>query len=415
MTGPNLRTMAWRNLGRNRRRTAITVASIALGAFLAVLFTALQDRSFADFIDTAARLGGGHVTVQHVGYLDTPSLTRTVGDVEPVQRLALKRAHARHAAPRITGQALVASADDNVGAMLVGYDPAQDGPHTLGLLEGLRAGRLFATAHDDGVILGKTLAERLRVNIGDRVVYTLTDKQGELTSGMGRLVGIVSVGTPSLDGGLLLVPIDTLRRVLGYGPREATMVAIFLADSRSSSRAAAQLNRHVGPGLKALTWSEVRPELNAFIAMKVGGARFMELVILALIAAGIFNTLLVSVMERAREFGIMMAIGFSRGQLFRLVVWESLWLGLLGLLAGGLATVGPYFYLARNGVDLSTMTGSGGAEIAGVGFDPHVRVGIFPENLVAIAVIILLVTVVTGLYPAGRAGRLEPVAAIKLV
>jgi putative ABC transport system permease protein len=415
VSGPNLRSMAWRNLGRNRRRTAITVASIALGAFLAVLFTALQDRAFADFIDTAARLGGGHVTVEDAGYLDTPSLTRTVGDVQPIQRLALEAVHAKRAAPRITGQALVSSADDNAGAMVVGYDPAQDDSHTLSLLEGLRAGHLFATAHDDGVILGKALAERLRVSIGDRVVYTLTDKQAELVSGMGRLVGIVSVGTPSVDGGLLLLPIDTLRKLLGYGPREATLVAIFLDDSRSSPRAAALLNRRIGPGLKALTWSEVRPELKAFIALKVGGARFMELVILALVAAGIFNTLLVSVMERAREFGIMMALGFSRGQLFRLVVWESLWLGLLGLFAGAVATVGPYFYLARHGLDLSKMTGSGGAEIAGVGFDPHVRVGIFPEHLVAIAVVILLVTVVTGLYPARRAGRLEPVAAIKLV
>ena len=415
MTGPNLRSMAWRNLGRNRRRTAITVASIALGTFIAVLFTALQDRSFSDFIDTAARLGGGHVTVQDAGYLDAPSLTRTVGDVQRVQRLALRTVHARRAVPRITGQALVSSGDDNAGAAVVGYDPAQDDRHSLSLLEGLRAGRLFGTAHDEGVILGKTLAERLRVSLGDRVVYTLTDKHGELASGMGRLVGIVSVGTPSVDGGLLLVPIDTLRRLLGYGPREATSVAIFLEDSRSSPQAAAELNRELGHGLRALTWAEVRPELSAFIAMKVGGARFMELVILALVAAGIFNTLLVSVMERAREFGIMMAIGFSRAQLFRLVLWESLWLGVLGLVAGALATVGPYIYLARHGVDLSAMTGSAGAEIAGVGFDPHVRVGIFPENLAAIAVIILLVTVVTGLYPARRAGKLEPVAAIKLV
>jgi ABC-type lipoprotein release transport system permease subunit len=415
MSGPNLRSMAWRNLGRNRRRTAITVTSIALGVLLAVLFTALQDRSFADFIDTAARLGGGHVTVQNAGYLEMPSLTRTVADAESVRRLALEEAHARHASARITGQVLVSSADDNSGAMVVGYDPAQDDRHTLSLLEGLRAGRLFAKARDDGVILGKTLAERLRVSIGDRVVYTLTDKQGELASGMGRLVGIVSVGTPSVDGGLLLVPIDALRQLLGYGPREATLVAVFLEDSRSSPRAAAQLNRLVAPGLKALTWSEVRPELNAFIALKVGGARFMELVILALIAAGIFNTLLVSVMERTREFGIMMAIGFSRGQLSRLVVWESLWLGLVGLGVGALATVVPYFYLARHGIDMSKMTGSGGAEVAGVGFDPHMRVGIFPENLVAIAVIILLVTLVTGLYPARRAGKLEPVAAIKLV
>ena len=415
MNGPKLSTMAWRNLGRNRRRTLITLASIALGGFLTVMFTALQDRSFADFIDTAARLGGGHVTVQHPDYQDMPSLSRTVPDVERVRRLALTLVGAKRATSRITGQALVASGDDNSAAMAVAYDPALEDGSSLSLLDGLVAGTLFSTASDEGVILGKTLAERLAVKLGDRLVYTLTDKPGNLVSGMGRLRGIVSVGTPSVDGSLMMLPLDTLRRVLGYGPREASQVCVFLDDSRSSGRAAEVLDAAVRPVSRALTWEEIRPELSAFIAMKIGGARFMELVILVLVAAGIFNTLLVSVMERSREFGIMMAIGFTRGQLFRLVLWESLWLGLLGLALGAVLTVGPYHYLAHTGVDLSAMTGKGGSEVAGVGFDPLVRVGIYPEHLLAICVILLLVTLVTGLYPAQRAGRLEPVAAIKLV
>ena len=78
MTGPKLAVVAWRNLWRQKRRTLLTLSSIVFGGFLAVLFTALQDRSFADFIDTAARLGGGHVTLQHPEYLDTPTLKRTV-------------------------------------------------------------------------------------------------------------------------------------------------------------------------------------------------------------------------------------------------------------------------------------------------------------------------------------------------
>jgi ABC-type lipoprotein release transport system permease subunit len=274
---------------------------------------------------------------------------------------------------------------------------------------------LFETAQDEGVVLGSKLAERLQLRLGDRVVYTLTDRSGELVSGMGRLSGTVSSGTPSVDGSLLLLPIDTVRKLLGYAPREATLVAVFLDDSRKSAWAAERLNAALRGKSAALTWDEVRPELSAFIAMKVGGARFMELVILVLVAAGIFNTLLVSVMERSREFGIMMAIGFTRGQLFRLVMWESLWLGLLGLVLGAVLTVGPYLRLASKGLDMTAMVGKDGTEVAGVGFDPHISVGIFPENLVAICLILLFATLLTGVYPARRAGKLEPVAAIKLV
>jgi ABC-type lipoprotein release transport system permease subunit len=406
--------MGWRNLWRNRRRTLITLASIALGVFLAVLFTALQDRSFADFIDTAARMGSGHVTVQHPGYLDRPTLTLTLADAERERQLALA-AGGERAVPRISGQALVASADDNAGAYFIAYDPTLEDTTTLSVLGGVQRAELLGHPNGRGLLLGEKLSTRLHVRVGDKIVYTLTDRRGELVSGMGRLVGVVRTGTQSVDSALMLLPIDTLREVVGYGPREATQVAVFLSDARQSRSFARRLGARLGPGAAAVPWAELRPELAAFVAMKVGGARFLELVILLLVAAGIFNTLLVSVLERGREFGIMLAIGFSRAQLFRLVMWESLWLGLLGLGLGAVLAVGPYAYLSQYGLDLSSMAGGGNVEVGGVGFDPRVRVGIYPENLLIIGLVILGATLVTGLYPARRAGKLEPVDAIRLV
>jgi len=380
-----------------------------------VLFTALQDRSFSDFIDAAARLGNGHVTLQHRDYQDLPTLTRTVPDVARLRQLARSDPEVRRAVPRITGQALVVSADDSVGAGFVAYDPALEDATTLSLLGGQVTGRLPRSAADAGVVLGRTLARRLHVELGDKVVYTLTDKHGELVSGMGRVCGLLATGNPSVDGALALLPIDTVRGVLGYGSQEATQLAVFVTDSRRSAAVAARLGAALQPPTTALTWQQVRPELSAFIALKVGGARFLELVILVLVAAGIFNTLFVSVMERTREFGILRALGFARGQLFRLVMWESLWLGLVGLGAGAAVTVGPYWALARRGLDLHAMVGSSSAEVAGVAFDSRLRAGIFPENLLVIAGAILAATLLTGLYPARRAGRVEPVEAIKLV
>jgi len=134
-----------------------------------------------------------------------------------------------------------------------------------------------------------------------------------------------------------------------------------------------------------------------------------------LVAAGIFNTLFVSVMERMREFGIMTAIGFSPVRLFGLVMWESLWLGLTGLAAAVLVTAGPYIYLWKHGVDLSAMTGGESSEVAGVAMDPVLHVNIFPENAGWIAVAVLLATLLSGIYPAWRAGRVVPVESIKLV
>ncbi len=415
MTGPKLAVVAWRNLWRQKRRTLLTLSSIVFGGFLAILFTALQDRSFADFIDTAARSDSAYGAVQHPKYLDTPTCTRKVQGTGGLGALASQDKDVARAVDRITGQVMLATASDSFGAFFMAYDPKLEDNTTLSLGESLIEGTMYKTSRDNGIILGKKLAQNLGVKLGSKVVYTMIDKRGEIVTGTRRLSGVISTGAPSLDAGLCLLPIDTVRDILGYAPDESTYVAVFLSDSRRSREVALRLGNAVGSHIAALTWDEVQPELASFIAMKVGGARFMEIIIAILVAAGIFNTLFVSVMERMREFGIMMAIGYSPTQLFGMVMLESLWLGVVGIVAGVIVIIGPYLYLAHTGVDVSAMTGGAATEVAGVGFDPTLRVGIFPDHLLIIVIAIVLATLAAGVYPAWRAGNVAPVESIRLV
>jgi ABC-type lipoprotein release transport system permease subunit len=170
-------------------------------------------------------------------------------------------------------------------------------------------------------------------------------------------------------------------------------------------------------GSVALSWKQMQPDLNSFILMKRGGGTFFAMLILALCAAGIFNTLFVSVMERMREFGILMAIGFSQARLVGLVLWESLWLGLVGLVGGVLLTAYPYYYLASTGIDMTEIYASGeqSADVAGVAMSLVIKIGLYPENLMIIALVALGTTLLSGLYPAYKAGTVEPVETIRLV
>jgi ABC-type lipoprotein release transport system permease subunit len=421
VSGPDLPVIAWRNLWRQRRRTLLTLISIAFGGFLAVLITAVQDRSFSDFIDTAARLGGGHVSVQNREYQDTPSFVWTVPHTAEVREIATTDPDVGAAVDRIMGQAMLATASDSYGVTFIAYDPKAETPQTLTFLKGLIKGSLFETSQDKGIVLGKRLASNLGVDLGDKVVYTMMDRNGEVVAGMGRLSGVIGTNAPSLDAALCLLPIDVVRTTLGFAPDEATHVAVFLSDSRKSAQVARRLNEKLasagisdGGKIVGLTWDQVSPDLRAFISLKVGGGRVIEIIIGLLVAAGIFNTLFVSVMERVREFGIQLAIGWSPGQLFRMVMWESLWMGLIGLVSAGALVVGPYAYLQKTGIDMSKNFGDA-AEISGVGFDMVMRVGIFPENAIIIALSILFATLAAGLYPAWKACRVEPVETIKLV
>ncbi|MCP4567191.1 MAG: ABC transporter permease, partial [FCB group bacterium] len=315
--------MAWRNLWRNRRRTLLTLSSIAFGTSLAIISTAMQDRNFADMIDLAARLGGGHVTLQHPEYQDKPTFSRTVRNGNELRTIALGDEEVTRVVPRIIGYTMLSTAADSYGAFFVAFDPQAEDENTLSVMEGLEQGRMFESSRDQSIILGTGLARKLGAEMGNKVVYTMTDKKGDIVSGLARVSGIIRTGAPSMDAGLCLLPIDLARELLGYEPDEAIQVAIFIDDQRHSTAVAQRLEEQVAPYATALSWSDSQPELAGFIAMKIGGAIFIELLIAILVAAGIFNTLFVSVMERVREFGIMMAIGFSPANLFSLVMLES--------------------------------------------------------------------------------------------
>jgi ABC-type lipoprotein release transport system permease subunit len=412
--GTSMTVMAWRNLWRNRRRTLLTLSSIAFGVFLAVIFTGMQDRNWTDMINLAARLGAGHVTLQHPGYLEAPTLSKTIERTRALRESALAEPGVTRAVERIVGQAMLATARESRGAGFIAFDPAAEDTTTLTLLGSIVQGEMFTSGDDGGLILGERLAANLGVELGNKVVYTMTDRSGEIVSGLARVSGIVRTGAPSVDRGLSLLPIDAVREVLGYADDEATQVAAFVDDQRRADQVANALNAEAGDNFTAHPWHEVQRELAAFIALKVGGARFMEALIAVLVAAGIFNTLFVSVMERLREFGIMIAIGWNPGRLFRLVLLESAWLGVLGLVAAALVTALPYWYLNTQGIDASSMMGEN-TEVSGVSMPTTFYVSIFPVHAVVIAVAALVATLLAGLYPAWKAGRVDPVETIKLV
>jgi len=410
-----LATMAWRNIWRNRRRTLITVFGIVFGVFMAVLMTGIGDSTYGQMIDHAARMGGGHVVVQHPDYQRLPTLKKTVPDAEAVEAAAAELPHVEGTTSRITGAAMLATAKHSQGTFFIAIDPERESEDTFGILEGRWEGEPLTSADQEhAVVLGAVMAENLGVKLGSKVVYTVTDKGGEIVSGLVRVVGIVTTGAPSLDASLCVLPIGEIRRSLGYGPHESTMVAVFIDDHREADAVSEALAARVPEGVAVLPWNEAQPDLAGFIAMKQGGAVVFEVIIMVLLAAGIFNTLFVSVMERLREFGIMSAIGFSQRQLFALVMWESSWLALVGLVGSVVAIAGPYIHLSTNGFDMSKMMG-GSAEVAGVAMDPILYVRIHPESALSIAAAVVLATLVSGLYPAWRAGRANPADAIRVV
>ena len=240
MTTQNLPAIAWRNLWRNRRRTLLTLFSIVFGVFLAIMFTALQDRNWADMIDLAARLGGGHVTIQHEEYRETPSLKKSILESTLMASIALNQTGVSKVTQRISGPVMLNTTGESYGASFIAFNPANEDQETLSLLdpEALLTGKMFVTDDEKGIILGYKLAENLGASLGSRVVYTMTDKSGEIVSGLARLSGTIKTGAPRLDASLSLLPLKhDARDFLRIG-----QVAQFCLDNRDARLLHAFLN-----------------------------------------------------------------------------------------------------------------------------------------------------------------------------
>lgn len=410
-----LGSMAWRNLWRRKRRTLITAISIGFGVMLAVTFTGSGDYWYTNMINAGATMGLGHITVEPHGYNQTPSLDKRLLNAGEVRKHVLTMPGVSNAIVRIMGQAMFASASKTIGGMFLAVDPSQESPDQNLLLRSLIQGQLFPGTDGRGIVVGSKMAKKLNLRIGKKLVYTTTDVSGEIVSEIARVTGIFETGVGEVDGALVLLPINSVRAILHYDDEDATLVAVSVNDQRYAERIRNKIAAAVGNPLReVLTWKQTQTELAGIITMDKSGNYITQVLIGLLIAAGILNTLLMSVLERTREFGVMMAVGMSPATLFKLVLVESFWLALIGLAVGIIITAPWYAYLHYVGLDFSGAIGKD-YSAGGVLVDPIFRIRLYKESIIAILAGVFSLTLLSGIYPAWRAGRTPPVESLKAI
>jgi len=415
----NVNRLAWRNLWRRKRRTLITAFSIGFGVMLSVTFTGSGDYTYTNMIDTGASMGMGHVTVQPKGYDLKPTLDKRLQQTDALRQKLLVMPEVTDATVRLTGQAMFASANKSVGGAFIAIDPANESAANNLLLRSLVEGEVFPGSNGRGIVIGSKLATKLHLRIGKKIVYTTTDVTGEIVSDIARVSGIFTTGVSMIDGGLALLPIRSVQKTLGYTHDEATLIAVMIKDQRHAELVRDQIiSAETGmPGMKGaavLSWKQSQPDLAGVIAMDKSMNYISQFLVGLLIAAGILNTMLMSVLERTREFGVMMAVGMAPRTLFRLVMVESFWLALVGLVLGIIITAPWYYYLYNTGIDFS---GSFGEDFSygGVLVDPVFKARLFRESITAILAGVFTLAICAGAYPAWRAGRIPPVDSLKTI
>jgi len=410
----NLWKMAWRNIWRRKRRTFITCFSVSFGLLYAVLSTGFGDWGYTKLVDDSASMGYGHVTFEPIDYNISPSLDKRISGTNELKDRVRAVDGVAKVIDRIMGQAMFASASKSVGGMFFAIDPAQESKEYNLFLKKMVKGELFSTTDGKGVVVGTKLAEKLGLRMGKKLIYTFTDVDGEIVSEIARVSGMFKTGVDEVDGAMVLLPIDRVRNILGYRPDEATLVAVIIDDQRRAGGMAMKLDSLFGDGMDVLPFTETQKDVTSMIFMDKSMNYLFQIFLGLLVSAGILNTILMAVLERTREFGIMMAIGMSPKKLFQLVLAESFWIGLVGLVMGIVISSPIYYYFSTTGLDL---TGSvpDGYSAGNVPFELVMKIKLFPESVVVILGTVFLLTLLAGLYPAYKAGKVPPVESLRVI
>lgn len=410
--------LAWRNVRRQARRSLLTASAMVLGLALLVFSRTLADGAHEDWIEQGVRMGSGHVSIQHPAF----RTRRTIGNrldkaaVEDARRALARPDIARYVkavAPRVNIDALASSPTSAIPVSVIAVDPAAERTFST-LPDKLAEGRYLEPDDRLAGYVGVGLLRRLGLSLGSRLVLTAQDATGEISGQLVRIVGTFRAGIPEVDDGMVHIPLATAQQWLGIDG-DVSQLAVLLESSFVVGHVTARLQPALADRaatVSVLGWRQAQPELDAAVRIDDAGDYVFHAILLAIVALAIVNTILVSVLYRTREFGILRALGMTRGQSAALVFFEGVFLtlasGIVGM-AVGLAVTWVFF---RHGLDLSfvmdqNMTG------AGVVMSP-VMVPMFRvQQLVQSLSFILLIGIVASLYPAFRATRIVVAEAMK--
>jgi len=404
---------AWRNLWRNKRRTVITISSICFGLVLALVFIGLGDGTYGTMIDSAARLGSGHITLENPHYRRSLSTRFSLHSIDEVVKKFKGIREIEGWAPRILGQAMLSTSYGSVGAGFIGVDPEREKGTTL-FIEKIIEGTYLKYPEGRGALIGSKMAERLKVSIGSKMVISANNLHGEIAGELLKVVGIFETGSEMIDGYVLQIPLNRARKLLGMNQGEVTQLAIFLDNQRDTDSVIEKLKKKLSnlKGVAVLSWREVMPELASYVELDGSSNYIFQIIIFIIIAAGILNTILMSVLERQFEFGVLLCLGMNPLSLLFLVLTESILLGLLGVTIGSMLGLACNHYFTIKGFDLTLFTRED-FDISGVALDPVLYSDLYPEHLIIIVVLVFLMTILVGIYPAVKAARSVPIEVLK--
>jgi putative ABC transport system permease protein len=399
--------MALRNVFRQKRRTVFTGLSVVGGVAMAVIFIGWGDGSYDAIIDQFTRNRLGHIQIHDRTYRDRPSLSKTIADPARIGAILDRTRGVESWTPRVYSAGLAAAGDRSAGVQIIGIDPAGE-TRTTRFDRKIIAGRVFGGASAQEIILGRGLAEILLARPGDDVVLLSQGADGSIAEDRFRLAGIASTGDGLTDRTAAYLPLATAQDFLVLDGRvhEIAIGISKLGRALAMSRTIAAAVDD--PRLSVDPWQVFAKSFYEAMRADKAGMWVMLLVVVIIVAIGVLNTVLMSVLERRREYGLLKALGTKPRRIVGLVLLESVILTSIAMVIGSGLGLGANAFLARHGIKFGS-----GLTYGGMVFDT-MRSEINLRSFTIPAVTVLACAVLVSLVPAVKASRTEPARTMRM-
>jgi ABC-type lipoprotein release transport system permease subunit len=404
LNAPLVATLAWRNLWRHTRRTLMILFALALGVWSMITIAAISRGSMEQQLNKSILSLTGHIQLHARGYRDDPAIEHRMRAPQAPLADALADPSITGWASRVRVPAVIASERESAGVTLVGIEPARE--RGLSFIPGaVTEGRYLEGADDQGLLLGRKLAEQLETGLGRRVVVMSQDPANQVADRGFRVVGLFDTQPQAMEEAVVFVGRTTAQQLLKLGD-DVSEIALMTPDRERLDPLLARL-RASAPGLDVAPWAEIEPLL--VLTQKITDVILLiwYAIVFAAMSFGLINTLLMAVFERTREFGLFQALGMRPAHILGQVLVESVILLTLALLLGN-ALAWATIAALKGGIDLSAV--AEGMELIGVA--PVIYPAWSANDLLAANVFVMVLGLAASLYPAWRASRHVPVEAI---
>jgi putative ABC transport system permease protein len=399
-----------KNLRRNFRRSLITVCSIGFGLATILWMQAILNGSSRSAIDTVTSSYLGHMQISRKDYLDKKLIQQTFQ--WDATTLPQEKDTQIFSSERVHLPALVSSGEQSMPVVLEGIDPEKE-PLVTRVRETLKEGEFLSpmtTCEDKSALISRALAALLGVGLGDKIVLLAQAADGSLGNELFRVKGFFDTGSPDHDKGLVLTNLQCVQ-ALGVldGVHE---VALKVKGRKTPEQMHKLVKPKVSEDLAVLTWRDLSPSLVTLTTFNDASLLLVSVILFIVISLGILNTFLVSVFERTKEFGVMMALGTPSRGVIGTVLWEAFFLGLASSVLGIIVATLAITYHSRFGFDLRPLVGK---NLSVGAFQLNLTIYPFVDWLGAIKATLFtwLVVIIATIYPAFRASRLKPAEAIR--